>query len=402
MIKLTYEKFILFLLVFVGIEMGLLFLLHLPLTPLIFTYFLLEVLLFVSVGLHKQKRILNFMVVFIFNLLFLWFFQLDIELIIIPLVMLSIPTVIDTNLDRKIDEKYIIIGDSPLIQKIKADLRSFQKKFKVIDSIEEIKSVDTTNTIVIYSEKNIDLLLKGIDFELRDLISDVDFYEKYLLKIPLLYYHDEYLEFKAINHIKAELKNNFLFLGLIRIFDIFAAMLLLIVFLPVMVIIAVLIKVVDKQDEIFFKQIRYGIHKNKFEIYKFKTMVEATNEAKVTTQNDSRVTKLGLWIRKYHLDELPQIFNILKGDISLVGPRPINYKLEDELSKKIKYYDLKYLVKPGITGDSQILSMDTRNFNGQVMRTEYDWYLIKNHNIANIFYILVKTVQAFFTGHGSR
>jgi lipopolysaccharide/colanic/teichoic acid biosynthesis glycosyltransferase len=402
MIKLTYEKFLIFMLVFVVIEIALLFLLHISLTPLLLIYFIIEVLLFVSVGLHKNKKILNFVVVFIFNLLFLWFFKLDIILIVIPLVMLSIPTVIDTTIDNKINENYIIIGDSPLLQKIKIDLSSFQKDFNVVDSIKDMKNLNTTNTIVIYNEKDIKLLLNNIDFQLRDLISDVDFYEKYLLKIPLLYYNDEHLEFKAINQIKAELRNNFLLSSLIRLFDIFAATLLFIIFLPFMVTIAILIKIVDKQEEIFFKQIRYGIHKNKFAIYKFKTMIEATNEAKVTTQNDNRVTKLGLWIRKYHLDELPQIFNIFKGDISLVGPRPINYKLEDELSQKIKYYDLKYLVKPGITGDSQILSMDTRNFNGQVMRTEYDWYLIKNHNIANIFYILVKTVQAFFTGHGSR
>ena len=212
MIKLTYEKFIIFMLVFVGIEIGLLFLLHIPLTPLLLTYFIIEVLLFVSVGLHKNKKILNFVVVFIFNLLFLWFFDLDIELIIIPLVMLSIPTFIDTKIDNKIQENYTIIGDSPLLEKIKIDLLSFQKDFNVVKSIEEIKKLDTSNTVVIYTEKNINLLLNSIDFELRDLISDVDFYEKYLLKIPLLYYHDEYLEFKAINQIKAELRNNFLLL----------------------------------------------------------------------------------------------------------------------------------------------------------------------------------------------
>ena len=321
---------------------------------------------------------------------------------VIPLVMLLITPIINDKIDNRFHENYILVGESPLLEKIKDDLRSFHKNFDVVKSVEDIKEFNTNNTIVIYTEKDIEVLLHSPDFQLRELISDIEFYEKYLLKIPLLYYKNEAVEFKAINQIKSELKNNFLLLIFIRLFDIVTATLLFLFFLPFIMVIAILIKLIDGQKEIFFQQIRYGKHKKKFAIYKFKTMVEATNEAKVTTENDSRVTTLGKWIRKYHLDELPQIYNIFKGDISLIGPRPINYKLEDELSEKIKYYDLKYLVKPGITGDSQILSVDTRSFNGQIMRTEYDWYLIKYHNVTNIFYILVKTVQAFFTGHGSR
>jgi lipopolysaccharide/colanic/teichoic acid biosynthesis glycosyltransferase len=402
MIKLTYEKFILFLLIFVTIEVLLLLILQIEMSFLIFIYFVFQALLFVSIALHKNRKLLSFMVIVLFNSIFIWLSGMDVLLIVIPVAMLFITTMINDYIDNRFLENYIIVGESPLLDKIKDDLRSFHKNFDVVDSVDDIKKFNTNKTIVIYSEKEIEVLLHSPDFQLRELISDIEFYEKYLLKIPLLYYKDEAVEFKAINQIKSELKNNFLLLIFIRIFDIIAAGLLFLFFSPFIIVIALLIKFVDKQEDILFRQIRYGKHKKKFAIYKFKTMVEATNEAKITTENDSRVTTLGKWIRKYHLDELPQIYNIFKGDISLVGPRPINYKLEDELSEKIKYYDLKYLVKPGITGDSQILSMDTRNFNGQIMRTEYDWYLIKYHNVTNIFYILVKTVQAFFTGHGSR
>ena len=126
------------------------------------------------------------------------------------------------------------------------------------------------------------------------------------------------------------------------------------------------------------------------------------NGAQWAQDDDPRITRVGKIIRKYRIDELPQIFNVLKGDMSFVGPRPERPEFVEELSEKIRFYEIRHYVKPGITGWAQICypygatEEDTRN------KLEYDLYYMKNYSIFLDLMILIQTVQVVLWRQGSR
>ena len=140
-----------------------------------------------------------------------------------------------------------------------------------------------------------------------------------------------------------------------RAFDLIAATVGLVLLSPIFLICAVAIKR-DTPGPVFYKQERYTINKNKFNIIKFRTMVKDAEKMgiKLATENDSRITKVGKILRACRLDELPQLINIIKGEMSIVGPRPERPIYADEYSRMVKNYDVRYLVKAGLTGYAQI------------------------------------------------
>ena len=140
-----------------------------------------------------------------------------------------------------------------------------------------------------------------------------------------------------------------------REFDLIAATVGLALLSPIFLICAVAIKR-DTPGPVFYKQERYTINKKKFNIIKFRTMVKDAEKMgiKLATENDSRITKVGKILRACRLDELPQLINIIKGEMSIVGPRPERPIYADEYSRMVKNYDVRYLVKAGLTGYAQI------------------------------------------------
>lgn len=140
-----------------------------------------------------------------------------------------------------------------------------------------------------------------------------------------------------------------------RAFDLIAATVGLVLLSPIFLICAVAIKR-DTPGPVFYKQERYTINKKKFNIIKFRTMVKDAEKMgiKLATENDSRITKVGKILRACRLDELPQLINIIKGEMSIVGPRPERPIYADEYSRMVKNYDVRYLVKAGLTGYAQI------------------------------------------------
>ena len=115
-------------------------------------------------------------------------------------------------------------------------------------------------------------------------------------------------------------------------------------------------------------------------------------------KNDPRITKVGKILRRTHLDELPQMINVLKGDISLVGPRPERPEFVEKLEKEIPYYHLRHIVKPGFTGWAQIKFRYARSVIDSLEKFEYDLYYIKNRSLLLDIYILLKTFGLFFRG----
>ncbi len=179
-----------------------------------------------------------------------------------------------------------------------------------------------------------------------------------------------------------------------RLIDIVACLGALVVFFPVMLVIAVAIKL-DSSGPVLYIQERIGYRGVPFRLWKFRSMVvdaEKKSGPVWAGKNDSRVTRVGRLLRKMRLDELPQIYNIIKGDMSLVGPRPEREFFVEQLKKKIPYYSLRLKVKPGLTGWAQIKHNYDRSLDDVREKLKYDLYYIENMSLSMDFKILVATV----------
>ena len=180
-----------------------------------------------------------------------------------------------------------------------------------------------------------------------------------------------------------------------RGFDIAFSSFVLIAFLPFTLLIAILIKLTSK-GKIIYKQKRIGKDGKEFVLYKFRTMFENSEEAGPvwTVENDKRITGLGRFLRRTRLDEMPQFFNVLKNDMSVVGPRPERLYFVNELRKEILYYNRRFRIKPGITGWAQIHLASDTNYEDVKNKLKYDFYYIENISITLDMKILINT---FFT-----
>jgi exopolysaccharide biosynthesis polyprenyl glycosylphosphotransferase len=176
------------------------------------------------------------------------------------------------------------------------------------------------------------------------------------------------------------------------------SLILLIILSPIFLLIAICIKISDR-GPVFYTQLRVGKGGKDFKLYKFRSMViNAENEgATWSTKNDPRVTKIGRFLRKSHIDELPQMLNVLKGDMSLVGPRPERPSFVTELEKSIPFYHLRHIISPGFTGWAQIKFRYARTTLDSKEKFEYDLYYLKKRNIPMDLGIILKTIQIIFT-----
>ena len=191
-----------------------------------------------------------------------------------------------------------------------------------------------------------------------------------------------------------------------RIFDILGSAIGLILLLPLLILVAIWIKI-DSKGPVFFMQNRWGTGAQPFQIYKFRSMTQATSSASSdgetvvqTTQNDMRVTKVGTFIRRTSIDELPQLINILKGDMSIVGPRPHAVGHNKEYRGLVKGYMLRHKVKPGLTGWAQIHGFrgETDTIDKMEKRVEYDLEYLRNWTPMLDIYVILRTVKLVVTG----
>ncbi|MES9824677.1 MAG: TIGR03013 family XrtA/PEP-CTERM system glycosyltransferase [Candidatus Thiodiazotropha endolucinida] len=237
--------------------------------------------------------------------------------------------------------------------------------------------------------------IKGI--QILDLLT---FFEKELsiINIDLLYpswmlYTDGYRQ-RALNRtIK-------------KTFDMIVGIVIFIVSAPVMVLVT-LASLIESggRDPILYSQVRVGKNGKLFKVYKFRSMrtdAEADGVARWASKNDTRITKLGGFLRKTRLDELPQIFNILNGDMSLVGPRPERPEFVLQLSNDIPYYLQRHWVKPGLTGWAQLLYPYGASEEDAKRKLEYDLYYVKNASTMLDFIILLQTIEVVLLGKGAQ
>ena len=185
-----------------------------------------------------------------------------------------------------------------------------------------------------------------------------------------------------------------------RIFDIILASVGLVICLPLWFIAAILTKITSK-GSIFYLSERIGQFGKSFKIIKLRTMVSNAKDIgpSYTLVNDSRITFVGKLLRKTHLDETPQFINILKGELSFVGPRPEETKLAQEYEKGIPYYSTRYLVKPGVTGWAQINYAQSTTIEEAKTKLEYDFYYLKSGNPVLDLVIILKTLRVALEMH---
>ena len=189
-----------------------------------------------------------------------------------------------------------------------------------------------------------------------------------------------------------------------RIVDVVASAGLLAVSLPVLLLTAIAIKL-EGPGSIFYRQERVGLRGKPFMVYKFRSMredAEGDGVAVWAKADDDRVTKVGAFIRKSRIDELPQLFNVLKGDMSFVGPRPERPEFVEQLSQAIPYYDLRHHVKPGITGWAQVSYPYGASIKDSREKLQYDLYYLKNYSVFLDINIVLLTIQVILWGKGAR
>ena len=173
--------------------------------------------------------------------------------------------------------------------------------------------------------------------------------------------------------------------------------------LPLMLVVAVLIKLTSR-GPVLYRQVRVGRHDRPFVLYKFRSMTvdaEKATGAVWAQANDPRVTPLGRWLRLLRIDELPQLFNVLKGQMAIVGPRPERPEFVKTLSEQIPYYRQRHCVSPGITGWAQINHKYSNTIEDTITKLEYDLYYIKNISFSLDFYIMFQTVKTMLLSRGA-
>ena len=225
------------------------------------------------------------------------------------------------------------------------------------------------------------------------------FYEHVVQRLPLSQINDEWLlqtEGFSLN-TRGSLRR------LKRALDVLISLLLLIPAAPIMLITAIIVRL-ESPGPVIYKQDRVGLFEKEFTVYKFRSMrADAEKNGAVwASAKDTRVTKFGKFIRKVRIDELPQIWNILKGDMSFIGPRPERMAFVTKLKETIPYYSLRHTVKPGLTGWAQVCYPYGASEEDARRKLEYDLYYIKNMSILLDINIVFKTVGVVLFPKGAR
>jgi exopolysaccharide biosynthesis polyprenyl glycosylphosphotransferase len=234
-----------------------------------------------------------------------------------------------------------------------------------------------------------DQVERGVRFERLQ-----NFYEMYMRRVPLGVISEAWF----LENIDLRGKNFYLVIK--RCIDLLLALISLPVILPLLPFLAVAIKL-ESKGPILFSQVRLGQRNKPFTIYKFRTMRTEQNDHAPTGISDSRITRFGSFMRKTRLDELPQVFNILQGSMSFVGPRPERPELAKDLAVVIPFYKQRHLVKPGITGWDQVSGeYHSPSAEDTYKKLQYDLYYVKNLSIFLDLSIFFKTIMTVFSRQG--
>ena len=274
----------------------------------------------------------------------------------------------------------------------------------IIDSLENFESWSAQSwSGVLISDSNQELSKSTIrdlmEMRLRGIYvySFADFCEEFWQKIPPACIEDDWFAFSS----GFSILHNRLNVKLKEAIDRLLAALLILLSLPITIPTAIAVKL-DSPGSIFYSQVRTGLNGKKFKVHKFRSMRSDAEKMGIqwAQEKDPRITRSGRFIRLTRIDELPQLWNVLKGEMSLVGPRPERPEFDSQLRQAIPYYDLRYLVKPGITGWAQVCYPYGASVEDAYQKVAYDLYYIKNYSLVLDAAIAIKTLRVVILGKG--
>ena len=242
------------------------------------------------------------------------------------------------------------------------------------------------------TEKLLQYKLEGLQY-----YNYLEFYETYENKLPISHLSPKWF----LENTGFEIYHNNFNLKAKRLLDLLFALLIGIFAAPVIVLAAIIVKL-ESKGPVFFIQERIGEGNKKFNIVKFRSMTTDAEKdgPQWASKNDNRVTKFGKIMRATRIDELPQLWNVLRGEMSFVGPRPEREYFIQQLEKEIPYYNLRHTVKPGLTGWAQVMYPYGASVEDAYRKLQYDLYYIKHHSIPFDVKVLLKTVKIVIFGKG--
>jgi exopolysaccharide biosynthesis polyprenyl glycosylphosphotransferase len=284
--------------------------------------------------------------------------------------------------------------------------QSLHKSLIMLDNLnglEQIVKDEHVDNIVIAIKdlKDKDLLKNIIKCKLNGInIYDVpSFYEYVLGKIEVDHLSDLWILNMPIHGVKKTVYNK----KVKRLISIFFSLCFLAITSPVFLIVMICIKI-DSKGPVFYKQKRVGFNGSGFEVIKFRTMKVGTENDRefAGRKDDPRITRVGRILRVARIDEIPQMWNVLKGEMGLIGPRALMVEEVEEFEKKVPYFSIRHSVKPGVTGWAQVNYQHGATVEDALEKLKYDLFYIKNLSPFLDFHILLRTVRVVLFGKGAR
>jgi sugar transferase (PEP-CTERM system associated) len=321
--------------------------------------------------------------------------------------------------------RILVLGTGPVAKQVSESLLASDPHARIIGffpgpneqlrSVPESQILASTSSLAITAERaGVDEVIVALSerrsgsMSLRDLleckiggirVSDIStHFEKRLGQIRLDYVNAGWLIFGD------GFNQGFVRTAIKRAFDIVCAAVLLLLTLPLMVFTMLVISL-ESRGPVFYRQERVGLNGRPFEVIKFRSMrsdAEQDGNPRWAVAADDRVTRVGRFIRKVRIDELPQLYNVLKGEMSMVGPRPERPFFVESLTKDIPYYAVRHSVKPGVTGWAQVRYEYGATVEDAKQKLQYDLYYVKNHTLFLDMLIMFETVSVVLTGKGAR
>lgn len=293
-----------------------------------------------------------------------------------------------------------------LVTGISHKLDHNEPRVYTIHSVEEVEAFEEAHAIMPYDEIILDLQTNTKENDIYYLINRLYPANVEIAVVPSLY--DMLTGAAMIGEVDdqpliriTEHKMSDTELCIKRAFDIVVSLTMLVVLSPVYLLVACLVHASSK-GPIFYKQERIGLHGVPFHIIKFRTMYQDAEEGtpQLSQDDDPRVTKVGKWLRKYRLDELPQFWNILRGDMSIVGPRPERRYFINQIEKEAPYYCMVYKIRPGLTSWGPIKIGYTDTLQKMVQRLNYDIVYMENMSLRLDIKIMFHTISVILNGKG--
>jgi sugar transferase (PEP-CTERM system associated) len=355
--------------------------------------------------------------VFVLSILFLLLFIIGWRLIYIRILEKGL-----------FNESILILGSSSLAVDIFKEINStidcgYTVSFMITDSKDDGYPIELPDSIILRNEKK-NLCRIASEMEINKVVVAIEerrgsfpvdeliqcrtagieviegssFYEMLSGKVLVTKINPSWLIFSE-GFRKSKFKTIFK-----RIEDIVLSSIMLVLFSPLLIFVAILIKL-DSKGPVFFSQDRVGVGKKEYIVHKFRSMVADAEKATGPVwaqENDSRVTRVGAFIRKFRIDELPQLWEVLIGKMSLVGPRPERKYFTDELEQKIPYYSQRFNVKPGVTGWAQVSYDYGATLDDAIEKLNYELFYIKNMSLVMDIIIILRTIKTVLFGRGAR